>query len=132
MIPNPMAGITIQWTDSEFFVRNPALALEPLDGDKTGQNLAIAFERILRQFDLWPRVAHITTDEGSDFLNMQRRLAPLLPGFTFDNNGLRCLAHVINNAIHRMFTAMHRRRRKRLGSLVADRNILRTCISCEP
>jgi hypothetical protein len=38
---------------------------------------------------------------------MIRRLAPLLPDFTFENNGLRCLAHPINNAIRRMFTVMH-------------------------
>jgi hypothetical protein len=81
--------------------------LEPLDGDKTGENLAAAFEHILQQLSVWPRVGHVTTDGGADFLKMLRQLAPLLPGFSFENNGLRCLAHVLNNAIHRMFTAMH-------------------------
>jgi hypothetical protein len=38
---------------------------------------------------------------------MLRQLAPLLSGFSFENNGLRGLAHVLNNAIPRMFTAMN-------------------------
>jgi hypothetical protein len=68
--PNPVKGITIYWTDTDFFVHNAVLALEPLEGDKTGQNLAIALERILQLLDLCPRIAHVTTDEGLDFLNM--------------------------------------------------------------
>jgi hypothetical protein len=97
----------MHWTRNDFFVHNAVLGSEPRNGDQTGQNLAIAFERILQQFGLWPRVTHVTANKGSAFLNMLRRLPPLLPGFTFGNNGLRCLAHLINNAIHCMFTAMH-------------------------
>jgi hypothetical protein len=73
------------------------LELEPPNGEKTGENFAIAFERILRQLAIWPPIGHITTDGGSDFLAMFAGFEPLLPGFSFDNNnGLRYLAgHIL-------------------------------------
>jgi hypothetical protein len=30
-----------------------------------------------------------------------------IPGFLADNNGLRCLAHILRNAVKSMFTALH-------------------------
>jgi hypothetical protein len=38
---------------------------------------------------------------------MLRILEPSIPGFVADNNGLRCLAHILHNAVQSMFTALH-------------------------
>jgi hypothetical protein len=100
-------GITIHWIDGDFCQRSTILELEPLHGDRTGGNLAEAFEKTLAKFGVWARVGDITTDEGSDMLLMVRNLAQSIPGFTADNKGLRCLAHILNKAVHRMFIALH-------------------------
>jgi hypothetical protein len=55
--------------------------LEPLDGDKTGENLPAAFERILQQLSVWLRVGHVTTNGGADFLKVLCQLALFVPGF---------------------------------------------------
>jgi hypothetical protein len=106
MIANCL-GITIHWIDGDFCQRSTILELEPLRGDRTGSTLAEAFEKTLAKFGVWARIGHITTDGGSDMLLMVRNLAQSIPGFTAENNGLRCLAHILNKAVHRMFTALH-------------------------
>jgi hypothetical protein len=88
-------GITIHRIDGDFCQRSTILELESIRGDRTGGNLAEAFEKTLATFGVWARIGHITTDEGSDMLLMVRNLAQSIPGFTADNNGLRCLAHIL-------------------------------------
>jgi hypothetical protein len=100
-------GITIHWVDDDFCQRSAVLELEPMTGDRTGRNLGEAFEKTLITFGIWPRIAHITTDGGSDFLLMLRLLEPSIPGFIADDNGLRCLAHILHNAVQSMFKALH-------------------------
>jgi hypothetical protein len=34
-------------------------------------------------------------------------IEPSIPGFIANNNVLRCLAHILHNAVHSMFTALH-------------------------
>jgi hypothetical protein len=94
-------------TENDFFVRSAVLEIERFQGDKTGEPLARAIERFLWRYGIWPFNGHITTDGGSDFLSMLRRLDLLLRGFTFPDNGLRCLAHIVTNSNHRISTAMH-------------------------
>jgi hypothetical protein len=38
---------------------------------------------------------------------MLRLLEPSIPGFLAENNGLRCLVHILHNAVQSMFTALH-------------------------
>jgi hypothetical protein len=85
-------GITAHWCTDDFKLHSTLLNLQPLDG-QTGEHAACAFERSLRTFNLWPRVFHITTDGGSDMLRMIRLLAARIPGFSPDQQGLRCLCH---------------------------------------
>jgi hypothetical protein len=100
-------GITIHWIDDDFCQRSAVVELEPITGDRTGRNLGEAFEKTLITFAIWPRFAHITTDGGSDFLLTLGLLEPSIPGFTADDNGLRCLAHILHNAVQSIFKALH-------------------------
>jgi hypothetical protein len=100
-------GITIHWIDGDFCQGSTILELVPLRGYRTGGNLAEALDKTLVKFGVWARIGHITTDEGSDMLLIVRNLAQSIPGFTAENNGLRCLAHILNQAVHLMFTALH-------------------------
>jgi hypothetical protein len=100
-------GIRIHWIDGNFCQHSTIFELEPILGDRTGGNLAEAFEKTLAKFAVWARIGHITTDEGSDMLLVVQILAQSIPRFTADNNGLRSLAHILNNAVNLMFTALH-------------------------
>jgi hypothetical protein len=73
-------GITIHWIDNDFCQRSAVLQLEPITGHGTGRNLSEAFEETLSTFGVWPRIAHITTDGGSDFLLMLRSIEPSWTG----------------------------------------------------
>jgi hypothetical protein len=103
---NEYLGITVHWCTRDFKLHSTLLNMQPLTADRTGDYLAVIFERSLRTFGLWPRVFHVTTDNGTDMLRMVCLLGLRIPDFDALQQGLRCICHTVNIAVKDMFGRM--------------------------
>jgi hypothetical protein len=103
--PNMQAflGITVHWIDADWQIRNMLLALVPLAGRHTGENLCGAFTAVCRDFGVMTKLLAITTDNASnnDTFLAHLEAVCLREGISFDRDSMhvRCMAHVINLAV---------------------------------
>ncbi|ODM89477.1 Zinc finger BED domain-containing protein RICESLEEPER 3 [Orchesella cincta] len=95
-------GAIACWINKDWKLCNSTLNLTILTGEHTGANLCSAFETVLEDFKLWPKLLAITTDNASNMTTMLKKLDEAairnLSDFSSSEYRVRCLAHVINLA----------------------------------
>jgi hypothetical protein len=96
--PNKLAfmGVTAHWVNEEFEICCITLAFKPLPAKHTGENLAVKFKEILREYGLWNKSMAVTMDNASNNDAMYNCLA-LDYDLSFAHfNHIRCFAHVVH------------------------------------
>jgi hypothetical protein len=92
----PILGITAHWIDDKFRMQEVILAMQEIEGPKTGVNLSKYFIECLEKFNIKSKVYCITADNASTNGAMAREIANEIDHFQKDTNLLGCVAHVIN------------------------------------
>lgn len=92
----PILGITAHWIDGKFRMNEVILAMQEIEGAKTGANLAKYFIEILEKFNINDKIYCVTADNASTNGVMAREIANEIEEFKNNTNLLGCVAHVIN------------------------------------
>lgn len=67
-------GVTVHWIDSDWKQRELVIGFEPLTGSHSGENLCLAFVKVLEHFDLGKKLHTVTTDNASNMTKMVSEL----------------------------------------------------------
>jgi hAT family C-terminal dimerisation region/BED zinc finger len=111
--PNSQAflGITAHWIDHDWTMQSLLLNLVPLRGSHSGANLCSEFIATCQDFGVLTKLRAITTDNASNNNTFVEVLEAFCQqqGISFDANlhHVRCIAHVINLAVHDFLGSIH-------------------------
>lgn len=96
----PFQGVVARWINDEWELCTTVLDLTILHGSHEGVNIAAAFWKVVKDFNLCEKLLSVTTDNASNMDTMFLELEKLAleRGITFDskNYRVRCFAHIMN------------------------------------
>lgn len=102
----PFQGVLARWINDDWELCTTVLDLTILSGSHEGVNIAAAFWKVIKDYNLVEKLLSVTTDNAYNMDTMFAELEKLasLCGITFDskNYRVRCFAHIMNLACQAM------------------------------
>jgi len=84
-------GVTANWVDKDFVIREAILSCEPLPSPHTAENIRDALFSVFEHWKIRPKIFAATTDNGSNILKAIRLMG--------DVQSVSCAAHTLHLSV---------------------------------